>query len=460
MIKPVFSVDYQIPYAGIGVAVATVSLSYLVFRCLTASKQEEPMQMKVEEPKKQYDKILVICPKSSNPPDIAFARRVAQAVRKIFPESAKVLIQSVGTGDQEELFHSMRESPLDGIDVADQSIDLYVLSSEDAKKMHVLHDSVVGIESAPSFPRDHIVDIGKEFAVSSTVSSSVSAHRNSKISGIFCLEERGISGKFKNFCLRNYNSTRPQRALYVGNPGRSPFLEWSALLFFAGSALCAQKNQQFDLFFPGERFLSLEVLAGFVSDLLQMVSQHPQKPGKVQIILPTSQADQLKEDRNFCDSFACPPNFSDKGQGLTLLNFSVDSSSDKTLRVLFPGFLSVSDMEKLHWHVQSQLRDVWSFDENLDLSFSEWLSCEPVFLNNLIEIAKEYRLNKIEKFLQDYRRDFPAEFSYEKCQQFARDWMDTALQKEAEELRKIIKKEHNADQWMQQELAPLLNESK
>lgn len=244
----------------------------------------------------------------------------------------------------------------------------------------------------------------------------------------------------------------------MGDPGRSPFLERSALLFFAGSALCAQKNQQFDLFFPGERFLSRQVLSGFILDLLQMVSQHPQKPGNVQIILPTNQADELKEDRNFCLLCSYPPAFSDKAQGLSYLNFSVDSSSDKILRVLFPGFLSVNDMEKLHWHVQSQLRDLWSFDQNLDLSFSEWLSCEPVFLNNLIEIAKEYRLDKIEKFLRDYRRDFPDEFSYEKCQEFGRDWMDAALQKEAQELRKIIKKEHNASQWISKELAPLLNE--
>jgi hypothetical protein len=145
---------------------------------------------------------------------------------------------------------------------------------------------------------------------------------------------------------------------------------------------------------------------------------------------------------NICE-FVCPMN----------------SASSRSLRILLPGSVSSQDLNKLHYLVQNQLLG--------DLGFSEWLSCESLFLDHLMETAKTHKLDKMKKFLLDFRRDVPKVFSYESCASFAESWMDPDLQKEAQTLRRMIRSEYELTQkeealknLIRQELVPLLSEHK
>lgn len=425
-------------YVSIGLGVATVGLSYLIFRCLTAPKEEALSQ-------KQHKKAFVICPKTGSYEDLTFAKRVIQAIRKVFPENAQILLQATNDLTQEAVDARLRGSFLDEIEVAGYPINLSHIPFQEAKSTYILHDSILNVQDPYPFSEDQIVDIGKDFPV-----------QEMRKNGIYCLEEENISDRFKDPCLRNYSSIFPQKALYEEIAEiRSDYQDWDPLLFLVHAALSAQEKKLFNLYVPGRQFLSATILSIFLESLLETIEKHPQKPGKVQVFVPTSLAYMLQDViNNNPKRFVGKMEVCDTLLHLSCLTFSsVGSLTDKTMRLFFLGDISEEDRQKLHWDVQNQIRNI-SFDP-LDMSFSEWLSCKTEDLDDLIGIARDYNLPGVKGFLEDFRRDIPRAFSFESCQKFAEAWMNKGLQQEAQILRKILKKESNSNLWLQQKLSEI-----
>lgn len=439
MIQSINFDDYRISVSHVGVGVAVAALTYLALRYLWAPKEQD---IKREERAKTFDRVVVILPQSTSFKDMSFVKKVAAIARKILPGNVKIELRPPDYLSCDEFFQHAFQSPESGVEIEEDPWDPARIPWSEYPKMYVLHDSVPDPAQGSSFPQEHIFDMKKIGQKSNT--SDFGVYK------LFCLKEEDIAESYENSVLKHFSSLLPQRAMYLGNLDKS-FQDWPALLSFASSILYAQKFKLFSLYLPGKHFSDLRILDGFVTELLAMMKDHPNKPDTIEFVLPDQHSDYFLKKKNLypCEKrdVVCGRN----GQEFSVLAFSVAStSSRRSLRIILPGEISPKDLTRLYWSNQHQTHG--------DSSFSEWLSSESSFLKHLIALANAHELKSLANFLQKYRRDQAFEFSFEQCEAFAKDWMDPQVQIEAQKLRECIQQEYYLTEWMQQKLAPLIRE--
>ena len=355
----------------------------------------------------------MICSEGSDPGDLLFVCKVAALARAILPKDVKICLHKHCSFSDEKLIQDLY--------LADVSMGFYKASSIQMAQMYILHNAIADLGEGSTFPKDHIIDAGRDFQNFLSLDPEQVP--------MFCLEEGEIAEEFENLFLKNYSSVVPQRALFMTGPG-ALVQNSERLLFFVSAALYAQRLPTFSLYLPGADFLNKTLFDIFIEELLSMVFKHPEKPMRIQCIFPQTPSDDLREDENNKESLVS--------------RFTVDIEGGKvrrTLQIIFPGKLSIQDVKKLYWLIQGQQLG--------DTTFSEWLSLSPICLQHLIELAQKKGLENVENFLR--------EFSQEECKKFATAWLDPKVREEAKLLRELIKQERNSLQLLEGRLSSLRN---